>query len=72
MRQFKENIKNFIYQTTNNEIKVLYGGSVNLANINNILDIPNVDGVLVGGASLNAKDFLAIYTAAVKYLQKTL
>ena len=70
INEMHENIKNFILQTTNNEIKVLYGGSVNLANINNILDIPNVDGVLVGGASLKAKDFLAIYTAAVKHLQK--
>ena len=35
-----------------------------------ILNIPNVDGVLVGGASLNVKDFLAIYSAAVKHLDK--
>ena len=47
---------------------VLYGGSVNTENIIEILKITNVDGVLVGGASLKAKDFLAIYSAAVKHL----
>ena len=47
---------------------VLYGGSVNTENIKEILKITNVDGVLVGGASLKAKDFLAIYSAAVKHL----
>ena len=30
-----------------------------------------VDGVLVGGASLKIKDFLAIYGSAVKHLEKT-
>ena len=35
-----------------------------------ILKISNVDGVLVGGASLKIKDFLAIYGSAVKHLKK--
>ena len=33
-------------------IKIQYGGSVNLSNINNLLSMPNIDGALVGGASL--------------------
>ena len=70
--EMHKNIKKFINQMINKEIKVLYGGSVNSVNINNILDIPNVDGVLVGGASLKAKDFLAIYRAAVKHLNNFL
>ena len=53
----------------NKNTNVLYGGSVNTENINEILKITNVDGVLVGGASLKAKDFLAIYSAAVKHLE---
>ena len=52
----------------NKSVKVIYGGSVNTVNINDILKINNVDGVLIGGASLQAKDFLAIYSAAVKHL----
>ena len=61
-----KNIKDILYKIINKKIKVLYGGSVNLINISNILDIPYVDGVLVGGASLKVKDFLAIYKSAVK------
>lgn len=37
--------------------KVLYGGSVNTANAKGFLDQPNIDGLLVGGASLIAKHF---------------
>ena len=36
---------------------ILYGGSVKLANIENILSLESCDGVLVGGASLNVDDF---------------
>lgn len=44
-------------------MRILYGGSVSGANARDILDIPNVNGVLVGGQSLKAADFLAIYAA---------
>lgn len=36
---------------------LLYGGSVNMKNHQDILPLPNVDGVLVGGAALNVDDF---------------
>ncbi len=39
---------------------LLYGGSVNLTNIREILNTNNVDGVLVGSASLNVQDFFAL------------
>ena len=42
------------------DIKILYGGSVNAKNAASILTIDNVDGVLVGGASLQADTFLEI------------
>ena len=41
-------------------VRVLYGGSVKPANASEILATDNVNGALVGGASLDAKDFLAI------------
>ena len=41
-------------------IKVLYGGSVNSKNINDLKKIKNVDGVLVGGASKDPKNFIDI------------
>lgn len=44
--------------------RILYGGSVKGANAKEILHIPNVDGVLVGGASLKADEFLAIASAS--------
>ena len=42
------------------ELPILYGGSVKPSNAPEILGLDNVDGVLVGGASLEAKSFLAI------------
>mgnify|MGYP003324328229 FL=1 len=42
------------------DIMVLYGGSVNSKNAKDILSTPNVDGVLIGGASLDVKEFTKI------------
>ena len=47
------------------EIRILYGGSVKPANAAELMQQADVDGLLVGGASLNADDFLAIIRAAV-------
>ncbi len=41
-------------------IRILYGGSVKPANAAELLAVPDVDGALVGGASLSAEDFWAI------------
>jgi triosephosphate isomerase len=41
-------------------IKILYGGSVKPSNAVEILNLPEVNGALVGGASLKANDFLGI------------
>jgi triosephosphate isomerase len=41
-------------------VRILYGGSVTPANARELLAVDNVDGALVGGASLKADDFLAI------------
>ncbi len=41
-------------------IRILYGGSVSPTNAAELLSVPNVDGALVGGASLKAEEFLAI------------
>lgn len=47
-------------------IPVLYGGSVKPSNVAEQLDLPHIDGSLVGGASLKAEDFLAIIEAGSK------
>jgi triosephosphate isomerase len=44
-------------------VRLLYGGSVKAANAREIFDISNVDGALVGGASLTADDFTPIINA---------
>ena len=45
-------------------IKILYGGSMNAANAATLLAQPDIDGGLIGGASLKAPDFLKIIAAA--------
>jgi triosephosphate isomerase len=46
-------------------VRILYGGSVKSSNARELLHVANVDGALVGGASLTAKDFVPIIAAAV-------
>ncbi len=50
---------------TAQSIRVQYGGSVKPSNARALFSEPDVDGGLIGGASLNAEDFLAICHAAV-------
>ena len=45
-------------------VRILYGGSVKPENAATLLGQPNIDGALVGGASLKADDFMAIVEAA--------
>ena len=42
-------------------MRLLYGGSVKPSNARELMGVDNVDGALIGGASLKAEDFLAIY-----------
>jgi triosephosphate isomerase len=41
-------------------VRVLYGGSVKSSNVGAIMEQPDVDGALVGGASLDAAEFAAV------------
>jgi triosephosphate isomerase len=52
-------------EKTAEEIRILYGGSVKPSNAAELMGQKDIDGVLVGGASLKADDFLAIIRAAV-------
>jgi triosephosphate isomerase len=51
------------YGAEGDKIRILYGGSVKPANAKELLSVKDVDGALVGGASLKASDFLAIAEA---------
>lgn len=51
------------YGEISKEIRILYGGSVKPSNAREILSEENIDGVLVGGASLDPDDFIEIIKA---------
>lgn len=53
-------------KTAADKTVIQYGGSMNAANAQELLKQPDVDGGLIGGASLNAADFAAIVAAASK------
>lgn len=60
-------IRQCLHQLLGNEgakVRILYGGSVKPSNAAELLHIPDVDGALVGGASLKAADFVPIIDAA--------
>ena len=48
------------YSAAGDQIRILYGGSVKPSNAKELLGLPNVNGALVGGASLKADDFIGI------------
>lgn len=50
-------------------VRILYGGSVKPGNAGELLGQKNIDGALIGGASLKADDFLAIALASVSTVQ---
>ena len=51
---------------TADKIRILYGGSVKPANIDRLLQESDIDGALVGGASLDPESFLTLVKAAIK------
>jgi len=46
------------------KVRIQYGGSMNAGNAAELLAMDDIDGGLIGGASLKAEDFLAICKAA--------
>jgi len=48
------------------DVRILYGGSVTSANIAEFISHPEIDGALVGGASLKAEEFVAIVSQTAK------
>ena len=49
-----------------NQIRILYGGSVNVKNVDSLLQTSDIDGALVGGASLDPESYLTLVKAALK------
>ena len=68
IQEIHQFIRNLIHQsfdeTISNSIRILYGGSVKPTNAVEIFNLPDVDGGLIGGASLKFADFHSIVEAA--------
>jgi triosephosphate isomerase len=56
----RDELKRLVGTTHQTKVRILYGGSVKPSNAKELLSVANVDGALVGGASLVAADFLGI------------
>jgi len=56
----RSNLKKLLVKEEGSKVRILYGGSVKPTNAKELLAVSNVDGLLVGGASLKAEDFLTI------------
>ena len=54
----------FIRGKVPGDMRILYGGSVKPSNAAEIFAVPNVDGALIGGASLKSEDYMGIAAAA--------
>jgi len=62
----RETVKRLYDEATAEAIRIQYGGSVKTSNIDELMSKPNIDGALIGGASLKAEDFVTLVNAAVK------
>ena len=54
-------------EETADQIRILYGGSMKPGNADELLQQPDVDGGLIGGASLKASDFAELISIAEKH-----
>jgi triosephosphate isomerase len=50
-------LKNFLENRLRTTLRILYGGSVKPDNVRSLMEMPDVDGALVGGASLDPETF---------------
>ena len=62
-KMIRDFISSIYDESTADTILILYGGSMNAANAAGLLSMPNIDGGLIGGASLKAEDFTTIMNA---------
>jgi len=60
VHRFIRSILKALYGDVSKDIRILYGGSVTKDNIGELIDMENIDGALVGGASLKLDAFLGI------------
>jgi triosephosphate isomerase len=61
-----QQVHSFLRGKLSRETRILYGGSVKPQNVRGLFAMPDIDGALVGGASLVAADFLEIMKAGAR------
>lgn len=64
IKDIRETIRSLYNDEVADKVRILYGGSVNPGNIETLLAQDNIDGALVGGASLDPASFLSLVNAA--------
>ena len=71
IRFIRNGIRLIWNESTADKIRILYGGSVTASNIAEFVSKKNIDGALVGGASLNPQEFVSIVkqTSSIKSSQ---
>ncbi len=62
----RQTVKELYDETVSEAIRIQYGGSVKTSNVDELMAKPNIDGALIGGASLKSEDFITLVKAAVK------
>ena len=60
VHRFIRGVLGEVYGSASSDVRILYGGSVTPENINELIDMEDIDGALVGGASLKSDTFLGI------------
>ena len=53
-------------EATAQAVRIQYGGSTNDTNIESFMTMPDIDGALVGGASLKAESFVSMVTTTAR------
>ncbi|MFR8806198.1 MAG: triose-phosphate isomerase, partial [Lactobacillus iners] len=59
-KTIRETVKDLYVEATSDIMRIQYGGYVKPANVKELMAKPNIDGGLVGGASLDPESFLAL------------
>lgn len=62
----REVLEKLYGKEVSDQVRILYGGSVNVKNVESLLAMSDIDGALVGGASLDPNSFLTLVRAALK------
>jgi triosephosphate isomerase len=71
IREIRDIVRSMHGDTVAAEIRIQYGGSVSADNIEEFVSQPDIDGALVGGASLNPTQFLRIVSKTQEIFRKT-